>query len=108
VDEQQRHEHVSGEQQPEETGQDTEDQRHPAGSLQQADDDSGKLRRGDAQRGQESADTADAHLEELLLPVHDENDADNDSQQRDPPGPDRLFTPRYEVHELVPSFLIYL
>jgi hypothetical protein len=89
VHEQHRYEHVSGEQQPADACQDAaEDQRHPAGGLKQADGDGSKLRRGHTQRGEESADPTDTHLEELLLPVHHEDAPDYDPQQRDPPRSD--------------------
>jgi hypothetical protein len=76
----------------------TKDQRHPADRLQQADDHSGKLRRGNTERGEESTDAANAHLEELLLPMHHEDDPDHDPQQRDPPRLDRRPSPRIDRH----------
>src|SRR5216684_3378987 len=85
MDDEDRDEHVDGEQERGPARQEAEHERDPAQELHERDDDGGRHRRGDSKAAEESGGPPNAVDEELLPPVHQEDEADREPERRHAP-----------------------
>jgi len=93
VDDEDRDEHVDGEQERGPAREEAEHERDPAEELHERDDDGGRHRCGDSEVAEESGDPRHAEHEELLPPVHQENEANREPERRHPPTGHRSDCP---------------